>query len=356
MNRPQPSQGKETLHALIDRGIGALLEQLRQGRSARLEQYLEFAGRFHRYSLRNQWAILWQCPCASHVASYRAWAAMGYQVARGARAIWIWAPRTTVRRDELDDDESVVSFVAVPVFDASQLTGAQPLPQFFTPLPDDQAPLVDALVEVVTSHGIAVGAVDDAGAAQGYSAGKRIGLRRGLDSTSQFLVLLHEYSHELLHQGTDAHRREPSLRVRECHAEAVCYVVAHRFGIHNPFSSDYLQSWGNTAADLTAALEVVRRTSTTIIEQLECQLGRPAAVESAVVNEMHDLSRGRQRWRATDPGTAERPSGDRGGVIGRPPQTQGQFMSRGAHRRDWLTREATHDRREPIQPFFRRRA
>lgn len=49
----------------------------------------------------------------------------------------------------------------------------------------------------------------------------------------------------------------------------VSYVVAHHFGIHNPFSSDYLKHWGNTSRELCAELDVVRRTAAFIIQRLE---------------------------------------------------------------------------------------
>ena len=45
--------------------------------------------------------------------------------------------------------------------------------------------------------------------------------------------------------------------------------MAHHFGIHNPFSADYLQHWGNTPEDLRAELEIVRKTAAYIIGRME---------------------------------------------------------------------------------------
>ena len=56
---------------------------------------------------------------------------------------------------------------------------------------------------------------------------------------------------------------------RELHAEAISYVVSHHFGIRNPFSSDYLQNWGNTEKELLAELETIKTTASAIIEQIE---------------------------------------------------------------------------------------
>jgi hypothetical protein len=69
-----------------------LAEELAQGKSARLQQYLAFAARFHQYSRANQWLILAQMPTATRVASYKKWQDEGYQVARGQTGIRILAP------------------------------------------------------------------------------------------------------------------------------------------------------------------------------------------------------------------------------------------------------------------------
>ena len=139
----------------------------------------------------------------------------------------------------------MLRFVVVSVFDASQLANLaeKPLPVFFKPLADDQQALYARLKEVVQADGIRI-EEEPLGRTQGFSQGRRIVIRDGLDSRSGVLTLLHEYAHELLHwQGTG---RQQALKVKECHAEAVSYVVAHHFGIRNPFSADYLQQWGNT--------------------------------------------------------------------------------------------------------------
>jgi len=59
-----------------------------------------------------------------------------------------------------------------------------------------------------------------------------------------------------------------SNRIQECHAEAVSYVAARHFGIHNPFSADYLAAWGNTPESLKQELDIVRRTAARIIDRI----------------------------------------------------------------------------------------
>jgi len=58
-------------------------------------------------------------------------------------------------------------------------------------------------------------------------------------------------------------------RVKECQAEATSFIVAYHFGVNNPFSSDYLQTWGNDEKTLMEELEVVQKTAAKIIKKME---------------------------------------------------------------------------------------
>jgi len=251
------------------------LTELQQGKSERLEHYLAFTARFHQYSTNNQMLIQMQRPDATHVAGYKTWEAMGYHVAKGAKGIRILAPRPYKRlNEETQEEERAIWFKTVAVFDASQLANLneKPLPAFFTPLADNQQELYNRLAQVVTEDGIII-TEQRTGLAQGYSAGARIALKEGLDSQNKVLVLIHEYAHELLHKSAEG--RAKAQQVKECQAEAVSYVVAHHFRVQNPFSSDYLHSWGNTAQDLLAELEIVRQTAGYIIDRLEAPPKQP---------------------------------------------------------------------------------
>lgn len=260
---------EHTLLNQIDGGIRHLLQEMQQGQSGRLAEYLAFSARFHRYSVHNQMLIFLQCPHATFVAGYRKWQELGYQVARGQKGIRILAPRPhRVIDEETQETREIVHFASVAVFDVSQLAnvGEKPLPLFFTPLADDQPELTARLIQVMKEDKIDV-EEEPLGLTQGYSGKGRVRVRKGMDSTSKLLTLLHEYAHEILHWTAEG--RGQDLKVKECHAEAVSFVAAHYWGIRNPFSSDYLQHWGNTPQDLLAELDVVRRTALYIIDRLE---------------------------------------------------------------------------------------
>ncbi len=261
------SESTAALLQTVRDGLQALAEELAAGKSERLVAVLDFASRFHRYSLRNQALIQAACPQATYVAGYRTWQQLGYQVRKGERGIRILAPRPYTRTTDAGEEEERLSFAAVAVFDASQLTETPALPTMRTNLPDDQQARYAAVLTAVQGEGIRVEERDDLGSAEGYSAGGVIALRQGLDSRSRLLVLLHEWSHELLHKGA----ANTLVRARkEAQAEATAYVVSRHFGLAHPFAADYLQSWRVlTLADLERELDAVVRAAGHIIDRLE---------------------------------------------------------------------------------------
>lgn len=281
---PNPTV-EQTLRARVDGGIRELLGELQQGKSDRLANYLEFSARFHKYSANNQMLIYLQRPDATFVAGYRKWQDWGYQVGKGEKGIRILAPRISNREDkESHEVKQVMYFVPVSVFDASQLTDLEkkPLPVFFTPLVDDQPELYARLHQAVQDDGIHI-EESPLGLTQGLSMKGRIAIREGIDSRNKFLTLLHEYTHELLHWKPDA--KGQSVKAKECHAEAVSYLVAHHFGIRNPFSADYLQHWGNTSRELLEELDIVRRTAAYIISRVEEPSVEIGLVDGHIVEE-----------------------------------------------------------------------
>jgi len=182
-------------------------------------------------------------------------------VRKGERGIRILAPRPYTRTNDDGEEVEHLSFAAVAVFDASQLTEPPALPTMRIGLPDDQqrryAAVLAAVLAAVQAEGIHVEERDDLGTADGFSAGGIIALRRGLDSCNSTLILLHEWSHELLHKGA---AKGLARERKEAQAEATAYVVSRHFGLAHPFAADYLQSWqALTLDDLERELDAVVR-------------------------------------------------------------------------------------------------
>ena len=84
------------------------------------------------------------------------------------------------------------------------------------------------LTRTIRDHGITLAYSNIIGPAQGMSVGGLIVLRTDLNPLEELLTLIHEFSHELLHQ-----ERPPQLSVtqREAEAEAVTSAVRQRLGL-----------------------------------------------------------------------------------------------------------------------------
>ncbi len=208
------------------------------------------------------------------IAPGRSWAT---RCAKESAVFASWPPRPYKRTSDDGEEEERLSFAAVAVFDAGQLTETSALPSYRFTLPDDQQERYAAVLAAVQAEGIRVEERDDLGSAEGYSAGGVIALRRGLDSRSRLLVLLHEWSHELLHKGA-----ANTLARKEAQAEATAYVVSRHFGIGHPFAADYLQSWRVlTLEDLERELDAVLRAAGHIIDRLEANRQDDAGADVA---------------------------------------------------------------------------
>jgi antirestriction protein ArdC len=271
--RPAKQQlGEQELRGMISHSLTELGAELQAGKSERLLQYLDFAARFHYYSRANQFLIVHQRPDATRVASYKKWQELGYQVAKGETGIRILAPTIKKQKDEESDKERRVEtgFVAVSVFDVAQLTPEKRPPAFFEPLEGDQQALCEAIVTAATADGFQVDVTAATRGAQGYSVGRRIVTREGLDTTSRALTLFHEWAHGLLHQGVHALTDDRSLtrELKECHAEATAWVAARHFGVKTPYSSDYLLQWDTTPELLREELDAIVKAASHIISSL----------------------------------------------------------------------------------------
>lgn len=278
----------------VEDATNALVEEIKAGKTEQLLAWFNYCAQFHQYSPANQWLITEQCAMrnvdASKVASYRKWQELGYQVKRGERALWIWAPRPYTREVENKqthetEEKQYVGFILVPVFDASQIaqgtnpeTGEEykPLGAFFTPLPtsEEAAALYEAGKVAASATGFTCSEEELRKGFQGYNQGKAIVVNEALDPTSKFCTLVHEFTHGLLHQTTNGLTKQ----IVECEAEATSYIVAKHFGITNPFSSDYLQMFGKDEKSLTERLGNIRSAAHAIIVKIEQALG--AAQES----------------------------------------------------------------------------
>lgn len=271
---PMSSNAAEAKH-LVDQALATLIEALEQGRSDALEAYLAFAGRFHKYSLRNQILIYSQNSEATRVAGFRAWKKLGRYVLKGERGLMITVPipigsrklRAVTASENAEETE--MRFRAGYVFDVSQTEGEE-LPELPT-IQGDPAGFLERLHQLAADKGIVVTQRDFdpifEGGCDGLSKGGTIDLRGGLTPAEEFSVLAHELAHELLHKLPKELR--PNRTVRELEAEAVAHAVSSGIGLNdNGSSSDYIALYDGDAETFRQSLERIRSMASTILQAI----------------------------------------------------------------------------------------
>ena len=256
----------DELSQLTITALDTLADALDSGHSEALTGLLRAMSRFHRYSLHNTWLIAAQRSDATLVAGFQAWKAMRRFVRRGEQGIAILAPIVRRRKKTQDEDErAVVGFRPAYVFDVSQTDG-EPLPEASQPTGDPGSSLMCIRAAIASRH-ITLEYADGLGGALGLSSGGRIRVLTGLTPASEFMVLAHEFAHELLHHGAE---RPDSRDTRELEAVAVAFVVSAASGLEALAATvDYVQLYRGDRDALAASLERIHRTAATILRAMD---------------------------------------------------------------------------------------
>jgi len=268
------SQRENPTQAVIRQAVDFLLSQLEAGHSETLAAYLGAMARFHSYSFGNILAIARQRPTATRVAGLRAWNEMGRFVKKGEKGIQILAPMIGLRRRKDPEPETetkpqsvLIGFRAVYVFDISQTEGAD-LPELEHAISGEVGGNRERLIAFLTEQNITLEISEKIAPALGVSYGGRIALLPGQTPAQEFVTLVHETAHELLHKAE--RRTMTTAVVRETEAEAVAFIVGQAVGLEmGTASSDYIQLYKGNAALLAESLEVVQRTSAIILGALQ---------------------------------------------------------------------------------------
>src|SRR5579871_2002372 len=274
---PEERQAKDedrrtAMRAGVTAHFEALAGELAQGKSDRLKTFLTCSANHIRFSAANQELIFSQRPDASFVATFPTWTReYNRAVKRGEKAIWVLQPRPyetgkkeapasgtgegaegeaendaaepTRRSARVERGTVGISFRPLAVFDVSQTESiaglpVKDLPVFFTPLEGLAGieVLNERLKAAMELEGIRVGETIYTEGAEGYNLPNVVMTREGLAPTNKALVRIHEWTHNLLHR-TEESRYWPKGK-KECHAEAVAYIVMrHLTGFESPFTA-----------------------------------------------------------------------------------------------------------------------
>lgn len=277
----------KNIESIVNGAVDSLIEELKQGKSDRLVNYLKFCSKFYNYSANNTLLIYFQMPEASRVAGLKAWNKLGYRVKKGEKHIKVLAPQeyiyievdgerifynqmTKAQKENKKEHKKGKRFVPVPVFDMSQVekVNGEKEDSFFTQLGDTHKEQYLNLIKVIESQEIKV-TETNTGSAEGVSYGGRIEIKNSIDYNNKLLTLIHEFAHEILDKGAESDRDKTTREIRECRAEAVSYIVGNYLGLHNPFASDYLICWGNTPDSVKKHLEAILKATKHIIKSIE---------------------------------------------------------------------------------------
>jgi len=169
----------------------------------------------------------------------------------------------------------LIGFRAVYVFDVEQTEGAD-LPEFEHNISGEVGDQRDRLIDFLAQQNIALEFNDRIAPALGVSYGGKIALLPGQSKAEEFVTLVHETAHELLHKAE--RRTFTTATVRETEAEAVAFIVGQAIGLEmGNASSDYIQMYNGNATLLAESLEVIQRTSAVILAAIHIdEIAEPA--------------------------------------------------------------------------------
>ena len=262
----------ELAKKMIEEAMGRLEQALAAGRSEALSEYLATIARFHHYSFRNVLLIATQFPQATRVAGFHTWKSLGRFVKKGEKGILILAPMVLKTKSEPETSsysesdgnshDSILRFRAVYVFDVSQTEGEE-LPVLGGANGDPGQSLF-LLKELVATKGITLEYFEADSGALGMSHGGKISLRNNLAPAEEFMTLVHELAHEMLHRES-----RPNRTVRETEAESVAFVVSHAIGLESLASSnDYIQLYKGDLKVLTESLTKIQEVASEILSAI----------------------------------------------------------------------------------------
>lgn len=260
---------------------------------------LAIAGRFHRYSWRNQMLLLLQAEDRgveiTRVAGYRRWAELGQQVTKGSKAFAVLAP--VRRRLSLEEAQKLAAegkrafdeqgtpvlvvrgFRIERVFDETQtepMEGHEPLPKpaaWIEQEGNGPAGLWDGLAALVTGEGYEIEvrpSIQSDGGAHGWSSRER--LLVWVDSECDEAERIRIVAHELAHIRCQHFDRNVSRPQGECEADSVAFVVCSALGLDISRSSvDYVATWASRDDPevLEQALTAIHAAAQSILTDIE---------------------------------------------------------------------------------------
>lgn len=265
-------------------------------------KWLTVMSRFHNYSLNNTILIAMQKPDATFVAGYTAWQKQFHRhVKQGEKGIRILAPTPYKKKVKVEKKDSntgkVVKnpdgtvqievkeiqyqrFKVVNVFDISQTEGEK-LPTFGTAELIGNVDQFTVFFEALKrTCPVPMEFMEIEGSAKGYyhQTECRIAIQSGMSQIQTVKTAIHEMAHQRLHAidpnkcKSEQLQEELSRGFKEVQAESVAYTICQHYGINtSEYSFAYIAGWshGKEATELRDSLDVIRRTASEMINEID---------------------------------------------------------------------------------------
>jgi len=295
-----------------------------------MKEYLDFMGKFHRYSPRNTALIDSQFPGAEAVGSYAFWKDKGFSVNKGEKSLKVlvpnrlgqqfqdkegeWKPlkdatkteKQQVKDGQLDKRDGRLVYSTGSVFDVSQTTATQKdLPQIFPNKWIDgevqnYSQLRQGMKAIADNNNIQiVEPYEELGAAKGisYTGRGEVALNPRNSERQDTKTLLHELTHAKLHTKENIY--DYTKPEKEFQAEMTAYTVASYFNIDtSDYSLDYLHHWtkDHEFKDHESLLQEVQSTAKEFITTIEESMGQEKEGEKdmSVKEQKHQMEEEKQ--------------------------------------------------------------
>ena len=277
-----------------------------------IKNYLQFAGKFHNYSLRNQMLIADEAMSrgtnVEHVASFKTWNELKNSdgkkasVKKGEKGYSILVPvsytkyeldtnrkykldaegKKIPKRDEHGNIEKGLKFKAGTVFDVNQTTakeiGAYKTLDYRAKVAVDESLFQKLSDEISQKFDVKVSHEPTGNASKGYYSydENKIVVDPSYTTSEKISTLFHELGHHQIHgkqfkDGTlNYYNLHKDRGAREGEAEAFSYILSSMSGIENK-SELYIKTWGNDAKDLKERFSLITSAAKEAINKLDLQ-------------------------------------------------------------------------------------
>jgi hypothetical protein len=251
----------EQLTKDVERSLDRLEQEMLSGHTHIYLEALEWWSKLHAYSFNNALLIRMQCPHTQAVAGYKRWQELGYQVKRGATAIWLRAPWLRKETDPLTGEivNRLIGYFPVAVFPFELTVEFEEGKQ----LPDPLQPPTGADFEhlyicwtrrLTTLYGIKCSEMH-IGRVYGMASPTSIRINARMDFPQKAAALMHETAHIL----AGHHKSGKSLQQREMEVESATYVLCRMLGVEHPAAADYLINYQVEPNQLRDNLETITK-------------------------------------------------------------------------------------------------